>query len=98
MNRLRRLVLISVAMVFVLGCHVAVAEPYKERCVVVATIDGLANFYLDEPKANVPVMRTLAAEDARAEGGMLACFPTNTWPTHTTLATGGSPGRLTFLD
>lgn len=93
MNRLRRLALISVALAFALGSHFAVAEPHKDRCVVMVTIDGLANFYLDEPKSDVPVMRKLAAEGARAEGGVVACFPTNTWPTHTTLATGASPAR-----
>ncbi len=93
MNCLRRLVLISVALVFVLGSHLAVAGPHKDRCVIMVTIDGLANFYIDEPESDVPVMRKLAADGARAEGGMIACFPTNTWPTHTTLATGASPAR-----
>lgn len=67
------------------------AEPRTDRCVIMVTIDGLANFYLDDPKSDVPVMRRLAAEGARAERGVVAVFPTVTWPTHTTLATGTSP-------
>ena len=79
--------------VFVLGNRPAAAEPHKDRCVIMVTIDGLANFYIDDPKSDVPVMRKLAAQGARAEGGVIAAFPTVTWPTHTTLATGVSPAR-----
>ncbi len=93
MNRLRWLVLLPVVIVLVLGNRPAAAEPQNDRCVIMVTIDGLANFYIDDPKSDVPVMRKLAAGGARAEGGMIAAFPTVTWPTHTTLATGSSPSR-----
>lgn len=93
MNRLRRLLFIFVALVFALGNRPAEAEPRQDRCVIMVTIDGLANFHIDDPKSDVPVMRKLAAEGARAEGGMIAAFPTVTWPTHTTLATGATPAR-----
>ncbi len=69
------------------------AEPRKDRCVILASVDGLANFYLDEPRSDVPAMRGLAAAGARAEGGMVCSFPTVTWPSHTTLATGTTPAR-----
>ena len=92
MDRLR-LVLVSVVMVPVWYERPASAEPHKDRCVIMVTIDGLANFYLDDRRSDVPVMRKLAAQGARAEGGMIAAFPTVTWPTHTTLATGTSPSR-----
>jgi predicted AlkP superfamily pyrophosphatase or phosphodiesterase len=88
-----RLMLLSVATVLVLGNRPAAAEPHRDRCVIMVTIDGLANFYLDDPKSDVPVMRKLAAQGARAEGGVIAAFPTVTWPTHTTLATGTTPAR-----
>ena len=71
----------------------SVAAPQSDRCVILVTIDGFANFYLDDPLSDVPVMRKLAAEGARAEEGVVAAFPTVTWPTHTTLATGASPAR-----
>ncbi len=93
MNQLRSLLLISVSLAFVLGNRPVAAEPHKDRCVIMVTIDGLANFYVDDPKSDVPVMRKLAAQGARAEGGMIAAFPTVTWPTHTTLATGTLPVR-----
>ncbi len=93
MNRLRRLLFILVALVSALGNRPAEAEPRQDRCVIMVTIDGLANFHIDDPKSDVPVMRKLAAEGARAEGGMIAAFPTVTWPTHTTLATGATPAR-----
>jgi predicted AlkP superfamily pyrophosphatase or phosphodiesterase len=92
-NNLRQLVLLALAMVLVLGNRPATAEPHKDRCVIMVTIDGLANFYIDDPKSDVPVMRKLAAQGARAEGGVIAAFPTVTWPTHTTLATGTTPAR-----
>lgn len=71
----------------------AQAAPHPDRCVILVTIDGLANFYLDDPRSDVPVIRKLAAQGARAEQGMIAAFPTVTWPTHTTLATGANPAR-----
>ena len=42
------------------------------------------------PKAQLPVLRKLAAEGARAKR-MLCSFPTVTWPNHTTLVTGVVP-------
>jgi predicted AlkP superfamily pyrophosphatase or phosphodiesterase len=70
----------------------AAAEPRTDRCVVLISVDGLAGFYFDDPLANLPTLRKLAAEGARAEG--LTCsFPTVTWPNHTTLVTGVTPAR-----
>lgn len=64
----------------------------KDRLVVLISVDGLAAFYLDDPKADLPTVRRMAREGARAEG-MLCSFPTNTWPNHTTLVTGVPPGK-----
>jgi predicted AlkP superfamily pyrophosphatase or phosphodiesterase len=68
------------------------AEPQKDRCVILISVDGLANFYLDDPKADLPTLRKLAAEGARADG-IVCSFPTVTWPNHTTLVTGVPPAR-----
>src|SRR3954447_5766036 len=63
-----------------------------DRIVVLVSIDGLANFYMDDPSAEMPTIRKLAAEGARA-ASMRASDPTVTWPNHTTLVTGVSPAK-----
>lgn len=68
------------------------AEPAKDRCVILISVDGLAGFYLDDPRADLPTIRRLAAQGARASGTVCS-FPTVTWPNHTTLVTGVSPAR-----
>ncbi|MGE5193315.1 MAG: alkaline phosphatase family protein [Deltaproteobacteria bacterium] len=68
------------------------AEPHDDRCVILISVDGLAGFYLDDPKAELPTIRRLARDGARA-AGMVASFPTVTWPNHTTLVTGVPPAR-----
>jgi predicted AlkP superfamily pyrophosphatase or phosphodiesterase len=68
------------------------AEPPDHNVVVMISVDGLANFYLDDPKAEIPVMRRLAAEGARADA-MMPSMPTVTWPNHTTLVTGVTPAK-----
>ncbi|MGC3971446.1 MAG: alkaline phosphatase family protein [Pirellulales bacterium] len=70
----------------------ASAEPHKDRCVILVSIDGLANFYFDDHRAHMPTLRRMAAEGARADG-MLCSFPTVTWPNHTTLVTGVVPAK-----
>jgi predicted AlkP superfamily pyrophosphatase or phosphodiesterase len=56
------------------------------------SVDGLAAHYLDDPKAEMPTIRALAAAGARATM-MKASTPTVTWPNHTTLVTGVTPAR-----
>jgi predicted AlkP superfamily pyrophosphatase or phosphodiesterase len=60
--------------------------------VVMISLDGLANFYLDDPKAEIPTIRRLVAEGVRAEA-MIPSMPTVTWPNHTTLVTGVTPAK-----
>lgn len=66
------------------------ADP--DRHVVLISVDGLASYYFDDPKAPMPTIRKLAAEGARAKR-MKTSLPTNTWPNHTTLVTGVQPGK-----
>jgi predicted AlkP superfamily pyrophosphatase or phosphodiesterase len=68
------------------------AEPRADRCVILVTIDGLANFYLDDPLADMPTIHQLAREGARAQG-MVCVFPTVTWPNHVALVTGASTAK-----
>src|SRR4051794_30744230 len=70
----------------------ATATSDPNRIVVLMSIDGLANFYMDDPAAEMPTIRKLAAEGAKA-ASMRASDPTVTWPNHTTLVTGVSPAR-----
>src|SRR6186997_733930 len=87
--------LLSLGIYFGLRCESAVAATPAadpDRIVVLMSVDGLANFYMDDPAAEMPTIRRLAAEGAKA-ASMRASDPTVTWPNHTTLVTGVSPAR-----
>jgi len=60
--------------------------------VILISVDGLASYYHNDPKAHIPTMRWMAEHGARAER-MEASFPTVTWPNHTTLVTGVPAGK-----
>jgi predicted AlkP superfamily pyrophosphatase or phosphodiesterase len=85
------LLLIAVAQARLTCAAPSAAPPASDRHVVMISIDGLANFYWDDPKAEMPNIRRLAAAGAHA--AMKASLPTVTWPNHTTLVTGVSPAR-----
>lgn len=68
------------------------AAPRADRHVILISVDGLASYYFDDPRAHMPTIRRLAAEGARARR-MKCSFPSVTWPNHTTLVTGVEPGR-----
>jgi predicted AlkP superfamily pyrophosphatase or phosphodiesterase len=63
-----------------------------DRIVVMISVDGLAAYYIDDPKAEMPNIRALAEAGARA-ASMKASTPTVTWTNHATLATGDNPAR-----
>ncbi len=67
-------------------------EPASDRIVVLISVDGLAHYYFDDPKAEMSTIRQLAAEGACASD-MKCSMPTVTWPNHTTLVTGVYPGK-----
>jgi predicted AlkP superfamily pyrophosphatase or phosphodiesterase len=75
-----------------MACGADLLNSDSDRTVVVISVDGLAAYYLDDPKAEMPTLRALAAEGARASG-MRASTPTVTWPNHTTLVTGVTPAK-----
>jgi predicted AlkP superfamily pyrophosphatase or phosphodiesterase len=64
----------------------------SDSIVVLISVDGLAAFYFNDPKAEMPTIRALAAQGAHASG-MRAVTPTVTWPNHTTRVTGVVPAR-----
>ncbi len=66
---------------------------HADRHVITVSIDGLAAFLLDDPKAPLPTLRRLAREGAVVEGGMRVSNPSVTWPNHTSLVTGVHPER-----
>jgi len=69
-----------------------IAADLSDRIVVMISVDGLAGYYLDDPKAEMPTIRALVAGGTRASL-MKASTPTVTWPNHTTLVTGVNPAR-----
>jgi predicted AlkP superfamily pyrophosphatase or phosphodiesterase len=90
----RRAALLALVAITSWGRHAmaAAAPPAADRVVVMISVDGLCGYYLDDPKAEMPTIRQLAADGVRASS-MKASTPTVTWPNHTTLVTGVSPGR-----
>lgn len=79
-------------LLFGLDSASATAQPRNDHCVILISVDGLAHFYLDDPRAELPTIRRLAREGVRADG-LIGSFPTVTWPNHTTLVTGVDPAR-----
>jgi predicted AlkP superfamily pyrophosphatase or phosphodiesterase len=71
----------------------SIQAPADERCVILVSLDGFAQFYIDDPLTYMPTLRHMIREGAVAEQGMECSFPTVTWPNHTTLVTGVPPAR-----
>jgi arylsulfatase A-like enzyme len=72
---------------------VATAAGAADRHVVIISVDGLAAYLLDDPKAPLPTIRKLAREGTVVEGGMRVSNPSVTWPNHTTLVSGVRPEK-----
>lgn len=64
--------------------------------VVLVTIDGLAAYYLQDPRAELPTLHRLVAEGAVADG-LRVSNPSTTWANHTTLVTGVHPDKHSVL-
>lgn len=69
------------------------AAANRERHVIVVSIDGLAAFLLNDPKAPLPTIRQLAKAGSVAEGGMKVSNPSVTWPNHSSVITGVRPEK-----
>lgn len=70
----------------------AALDPDTAPIVIMVSIDGLAAYNLTDPTTDLPTIRWMAEHGAQAER-MESSFPSVTWPTHTALVTGVSPGR-----
>jgi predicted AlkP superfamily pyrophosphatase or phosphodiesterase len=90
-RRLRLLVLFTF-FVAALATGSAQQPNRNDHVAVMISIDGLAAHYIDDPRANIPTLRALALEGARA-ANMKPVAPTVTWPNHTTLVTGVTPAK-----
>ena len=90
----RRLVaaLVTVAALVATSPSVCAADPARAPIVILVSIDGLAAANFHDPKMDIPTLRWMAQNGARAER-MEVAFPSVTWPTHTTLVTGVGAGR-----
>jgi predicted AlkP superfamily pyrophosphatase or phosphodiesterase len=78
--------------VCMLAARSLAAPPAASHAVILISVDGLAHYYFDDPNADMPTLRQLAAEGARARR-MKVSLPSVTWPNHTTLVTGVRPAR-----
>lgn len=87
-----RLFTLWIALALVIFTGSVSAAPNSDRHVILISIDGFANYYLDDPIAVIPTIRGLADKGARAKS-MQTAFPTVTWTNHTTLITGVLAGR-----
>ncbi len=65
----------------------------SENHVIIISLDGLAAYLVDDPKAALPTVRRLAKEGAIVSGGMKVSNPSVTWPNHTTLIAGVRPEK-----
>ena len=90
LSRCSRRIALLLLLLFVSG-RGASAET-RDPIVVLLSLDGLANFYLEDPQAEMSCLRQIVAQGVKAEG-MIASMPSVTWPNHTTLVTGVSPAK-----
>jgi predicted AlkP superfamily pyrophosphatase or phosphodiesterase len=90
--RLRSAVMALATAIMALGSVVTLAAE-RDRHVIVVSLDGLAAYLVDDPKAPLPTIRALARSGTIVEGGMKVSNPSVTWPNHTTLVTGVRPEK-----
>ncbi|AJY74768.1 alkaline phosphatase family protein [Paenibacillus beijingensis] len=63
-----------------------------DRYVLVISIDGMANYYLQDPNVRMPNLRKLIRSGVCAEA-MESVFPTATWAIHSSMVTGTYPRK-----
>lgn len=90
---LRAIALSLVSLCLLISQSQLAAAANRERHVIVVSIDGLAAFLLNDPKAPLPTIRNLAKAGSVAEGGMKVSNPSVTWPNHSSVITGVRPEK-----
>ncbi|WP_254507844.1 alkaline phosphatase family protein [Anatilimnocola floriformis] len=65
----------------------------RDQHIIVVSVDGLAAYLLNDPKAPLPTIRKLAKAGSVAEGGMKVSNPSVTWPNHSSVITGVRPEK-----
>lgn len=90
---LRTFVICLLSLSFLASQTQPAAAANRERHVIVVSIDGLAAFLLNDPKAPLPTIRQLAKAGSVAEGGMKVSNPSVTWPNHSSVITGVRPEK-----
>ena len=71
---------------------VLLAQPARDRHVVIVSIDGLAAYSLNDKSVPLPNLRALAKAGASASA-MTVVNPSVTWPNHTSIVIGGDAGE-----
>ena len=85
--------LFALALVLVTQPVLPAQQSTTKDHVIVVSLDGLAAYLVDDPKASLPTLRKLAREGAIAPGGMKVSNPSVTWPNHTTIISGVRPAK-----
>src|SRR5688572_15726488 len=75
---------------------VLLAQPDRDRHVVIVSIDGLAAYSLNDKSVPLPNLRALAKAGASASA-MTVVNPSVTWPNHTSIVTGVTPAKHGML-
>ena len=89
---MRRAALVGLLLIALAACATGGGGTPAARHVVLVSIDGLRpEFYLD-PSYATPALRALVAEGAHARA-VESVFPTVTYPSHASIATGVRPAR-----
>lgn len=63
--------------------------PFLAAALLVVSVDGLDQRYLDNPSLKIPNLRRVLKEGESAKG-VIGIVPTVTWPSHTTILTGAT--------
>ncbi len=83
---------IAAALLVLLLAGVAPARAGDDPTVILLSLDGVRHDYLDRDRERLPALTRIAREGARA-AALVPVFPSSTFPSHVSLATGTYPDR-----
>jgi predicted AlkP superfamily pyrophosphatase or phosphodiesterase len=87
---------IRASKLILVACSLLIAQPARDRHVVILSIDGLPAYALHDRSVPLPALRRLAQNGAIADA-MEVVNPSVTWPNHTSMVTGVTPARHGML-